>query len=162
MKNQDIKTTTIKDKRYEMQEDKIHIVAEPSMSLYLPKSFLKNSVLDNLSQNSIDLFTSLIANSGLTIKTLAESIFEITPKTFIKYKNTSSKIPSRIAELAIELNTLYTLGNDIFGNKQNFNSWLNKENVFINNQKPAYILNTSTGIHLIYEELKRIEFGATA
>ena len=162
MKNQDIKTSTSKDKSYEMQEDKIHIVAEPSMSLYLPKSFLKNSVLDNLSQNSIDLFTSLIANSGLTIKTLAESIFEITPKTFIKYKNTSSKIPSRIAELAIELNTLYTLGNDIFGNKQNFNSWLNKENVFINNQKPAYILNTSTGIQLIFEELKRIEFGATA
>ena len=162
MNTQDNITTTSKDKSYEIKDEKLHILEEPMLSLYLPKSFLKNSVLDNLSQNSIDLFTSLIANSGLTIKTLAERIFEITPKTFIKYKNTSSKIPSRIAELAIELNTLYTLGNDIFGNKQNFNSWLNKENVFINNQKPAYILNTSTGIHLIYEELKRIEFGATA
>ena len=50
----------------------------------------------------------------------------------------------------------------IFGNSTVFNQWLDKENPFFNNNKPAQYLNTSTGIHLIYEELKRIEFGATA
>ena len=143
------------------QEETLNTVKEP-IAMYISNSFLKSNVLDNLAQNSKELFTKVIAVSGLTIKTLAENIFEITPKTFIKYKNNQTKIPSRIAELAIELNTLFELGNEIFSNSTAFNGLLEKENVFFNNKKPALFLNTSTGIHLIHEELKRIEFGATA
>lgn len=143
------------------QEETLNTFQEP-IAMYISNSFLKSNVLDNLAQNSRELFTKVIAVSGLTIKTLAENIFEITPKTFIKYKNNQTKIPSRIAELAIELNTLFELGNEIFSNSTSFNGWLEKENVFFNNKKPALFLNTSTGIHLIHEELKRIEFGATA
>ncbi|MES2863128.1 MAG: MbcA/ParS/Xre antitoxin family protein [Bacteroidota bacterium] len=148
-------------KKYEIAKDTINMVSEP-MSIYLPASFIKNNVLDNIAQNSKELFVKVMAITGLTIKILSENIFEITPKTFIKYKNNETKIPSRIAELAIELSTLYELGNVVFGNSTIFNQWLEKENPFFNNTKPAQYLNTSTGIHLIYEELKRIEFGATA
>jgi uncharacterized protein (DUF2384 family) len=148
-------------KKYINQEETLNTVEEP-IAMYISNSFLKSNVLDNLAQNSKELFTKVIAVSGLTIKTLAENIFEITPKTFIKYKNNQTKIPSRIAELAIELNTLFELGNEIFSNSTAFNGWLEKENVFFNNKKPSLFLNTSTGIHLIHEELKRIEFGATA
>jgi len=148
-------------KKYEVQDDTINMVSEP-MAIYLPASFIKNNVLDNIAQNSKELFVKVMAITGLTIKILSENIFEITPKTFIKYKNNETKIPSRIAELAIELSTLYELGNVVFGNSTIFNQWLDKENSFFNNNKPVQYLNTSTGIHLIYEELKRIEFGATA
>lgn len=148
-------------KKYEVPEDAINMASEP-MAIYLPASFIKNNVLDNIAQNSKELFVKVMAITGLTIKILSENIFEITPKTFIKYKNNETKIPSRIAELAIELSTLYELGNVVFGNSTVFNLWLEKENSFFNNNKPAQYLNTSTGIHLIYEELKRIEFGATA
>ena len=146
---------------YDIEKGPLNIVSEP-IALYLSSNFSSNSIINNLTKNSIELFSNLLKNSGLTIKILAENIFEITPKTFIKYKNTSSKIPSRIAELALELNNLYQTGNDVFRNKDNFNLWLNKDNMFFNNQKPALFLNTSTGIRLIFEELKRIEFGATA
>ena len=148
-------------KNYSTQKETPHTIEEP-MTMYISGSFLKSNVLDNLAQNSKELFTKVIAISGLTIKTLAENIFEITPKTFIKYKNNQTKIPSRIAELAIELNTLFELGNGVFGSSNAFNGWLEKENIFFNNKKPSLFLNTSTGIHLIHEELKRIEFGATA
>lgn len=150
-----------KIKQYIIQEETLNIVTEP-MAIYLPASFLKNNVLDNIAQNSKELFVKVLAITGLTIKILAENIFEITPKTFIKYKNNETKIPSRIAELAIEISTLYELGNVIFGSSTVFNEWLDKENPFFKSNKPAQYLNTSTGIHLIYEELKRIEFGATA
>ena len=146
---------------YDIEKGPLNIVSEP-IALYLSSNFSSNSIINNLTKNSIELFSNLLKNSGLTIKILAENIFEITPKTFIKYKNTSSKIPSRIAELALELNNLYQTGNDVFRNKDNFNLWLNKDNMFFNNQKPALFLNTSTGIRLIFEQLKRIEFGATA
>jgi len=146
---------------YKENKGTINQTNEP-VSLYIPSFFIKNNVLDNLSKSSRDIFNEVILKTGLTIKILAESIFEITPKTFIKYKNNETKIPSRITELAIELNTLFDLGNEIFGSSTVFNDWLNKEHVFFNNQKPATFLNTSTGIHLIFEELKRIEFGTTA
>ena len=150
-----------KNKEYIIEEETLNIASEP-IAIYLPSSFLKNNVLDNIAQNSKELFTKVMTITGLTIKILSENIFEITPKTFIKYKNNETKIPSRIAELAIELSTLYELGNVVFGSSAVFNQWLDKENPFFNNNKPVQYLNTSTGIHLIYEELKRIEFGATA
>ena len=154
-----------KVKLYQDIEKTESIVSEPEtlyFKSYSSVPFDKNNVLENLAQNSKELFSKVIAMTGLTIKTLAENIFEITPKTFIKYKNNTTKIPSRIAELAIELNTLYVQGSIVFGNATVFNEWLEKDNLFFNNKKPSIFLNTSTGIHLIYEELKRIEFGATA
>lgn len=150
-----------KEKEYLQLDQEMPKVNEP-MAIYLNNTFNKNSVLDNLAKNSKELFTQVLFNTGLTIKTLAENIFEITPKTLIKYKNNTTKLPSRIAELAIELTTLYELGTVVFGSIAVFNNWLDKENIFFNSKKPAIFLNTSTGIHLIYEELKRIEFGATA
>ncbi len=154
-----------KEKLYQDIAENVNRVSEPEtlyFKSYSSITFDKNNVLENLAQNSKELFSKVIAMTGLTIKTLAENIFEITPKTFIKYKNNTTKIPSRIAELAIELNTLYMQGSMVFGNVIIFNEWLEKENIFFNNKKPSVFLNTSTGIHLIYEELKRIEFGATA
>ncbi len=150
-----------KEQKYTQIEEELKTVSEP-IAIYMPSTFLKNNVLDNIAQNSKELFSKMITITGLTIKTLSENIFEITPKTFIKYKNNNTKIPSRIAEIAIEINTLYELGNFVFGSAIVFNDWLDKENLFFNNKKPATFLNTSTGIHLVYEELKRIEFGATA
>ncbi len=150
-----------KNKEYIIEEETLNIASEP-IAIYLPSSFVKNNVLDNIAQNSKELFTKVMTITGLTIKILSENIFEITPKTFIKYKNNETKIPARITELAIELSTLYELGNVVFGSSAVFNQWLDKENPFFNNNKPVQYLNTSTGIHLIYEELKRIEFGATA
>ena len=150
-----------KNYNYLSTNDELLFVEEPMLA-YMPTTFLKSNVIDNLAQNSKDLFVSLVNNTGLTIKTLAENIFEITPKTFIKYKNNQTKIPSRITEIAIEINTLYHLGNDVFGTSANFNNWLETNNQFFNLRKPAVFLNTSTGIHLVFEEVKRIEFGATA
>ena len=154
-----------KVKDYPEHEEVIHMFNEP-VEVYYPTytmiAYDKNNVLENLAINSKILFNKVIAISGLTIKALAENIFEITPKTFIKYKNNTTKIPSRIAELAIELNTLYLQGNLVFGTSTVFNDWLEKENAFFNDKKPSSFLNTSTGIHLIFEELKRLEFGATA
>ena len=146
-------------------DDNLNLVNEPTALYFSPFTAIgydKNNVLENLAINSKILFNKILSVSGLTIKTLAENIFEITPKTLIKYKNNTTKIPSRIAELAIELNTLYLQGNVVFGDSVVFNEWLDKENTFFNNKKPSNFLNTSTGIHLIFEELKRIEFGATA
>ncbi len=145
------------------KSSKLSIVSEPTAIYYISKpSFNGLTVLDNLAENSRNLFNTVLTKTNLTIKVLSENIFEITPKTFIKYKNTSTKLPSRIAELAIEVSAVYDLGSDVFGSTEAFNAWLDKENHSFYLKKPSSFLNTSTGIRLIFESLKRIEFGATA
>ena len=68
----------------------------------------------------------------------------------------------RKKEIAIEIDALYQLGNELFGSNKAFNAWLEKENKFFDNKPPIAFLNTSSGINLMYEELKAIEFGTTA
>lgn len=139
------------------------ILEEPSV-LYMSIPQHKNLVLHLLEGNisSKELLSRLLNITGLTIQNLAQSVFEITPKTFIKYKNNEVKLPSRIAELAIELNALFELGNEVFGNNEQFNLWLDSPNAHFGNKKPSSFLNTSSGINLIFQALKAIEFGATA
>jgi putative toxin-antitoxin system antitoxin component (TIGR02293 family) len=151
-----------KNTNYIIEEKSPSVVSEPAMAYGYSKTFDRNYLLENLAQSSMALFDVLLKKSNLTIKFLAENIFEITPKTFIKYKNTNTILPSRLAELAIELASLFDLGTDVFGNVNEFNSWLEANNPFLKNKKPSDFLNTSTGISLIRDALKRIEFGATA
>ncbi len=144
-------------------EKNIPSVEEP-MAIYMPQFHSKSKVIQLINQDisSKQLFNQVLEASGKTIQYLAKFIFEMTPKTFIKYKNTEVKLPSRVAELAIELNAMYQLGHEVFGDKEAFNEWLEEPHSFFYGKPPAQFLNTSAGIGLIVEELKRIEFGATA
>jgi uncharacterized protein (DUF2384 family) len=107
------------------------------------------------------IINELLKISCLPIKTLSE-VFEMTPKTLSSYKTPGRYLPTRIVELIIQIKGLYTKGIEIFGSADNFNIWLTTEAFGLNNTKPIKLFNSSTGIELIYEELVRIEFGATA
>ncbi len=149
-------------KQYSTQKTASYVEEPGALYMSLPQN--KNLVLSLLEGDvsSKELLAQVLKITGLTIQNLAQSVFEITPKTFIKYKNNEVKLPSRIAELAIELSALYELGNELFGNNEDFNLWLETPNAFFGNKKPSAFLNTSSGISLIFQELKAIEFGATA
>lgn len=144
-----------------LQQD-LTIVNEPAMAYQINTVFGQRNLLDSLAESSIHLLSMVVSKTNLTIKTLAENIFEITPKTFIKYKNSETKLPSRLAELALELSIVYDLGIEVFSNVKEFNGWLDAENIMFLDKKPATFLNTSTGIRMLIDALKRIEFGATA
>ena len=70
-----------KNKEYIIEEENLNIAYE-LIAIYLLSSFVKNNVLDNIAQNSKELFAKVMTITGLTIKILSENIFEITPKTF--------------------------------------------------------------------------------
>ena len=125
-------------------------------------NFPKEVVYSNFRKETSQLIKKLIENTNLPINFLAEYIFEITPKTFTRYRRENSKLPSLFTELAIKILHLYNEGIEIFGTKEIFNHWISKENIGLSNKRPLDLLNTSTGVDMIYEELKRIEFGATA
>ncbi len=148
---------------------------EESITYYKPvvqkktRSMQQNSrekydILDlvHSTSTSKNLFNKLVSVSGLSIKYLANEIFEVTPKTFSRYKNEPRKIPALLAEQAIKIIELYDLGNELFGSNKEFNAWLAENHSLMSNNRPITYLSTSTGIDMLFEELKRIEFGATA
>jgi uncharacterized protein (DUF2384 family) len=71
-------------------------------------------------------------------------------------------MPIRFNEQILKLEELYKKGIELFEDSEGFNKWLKSESYGLGNVKPIDLINSITGIDLIYEELVRIEFGATA
>lgn len=127
-------------------------------------AFNKNAIISlvDSSRSSQSVINEVLETTGLTTKFLAEDIFEITPKTLFKYRSSSINLPSYIKERAAELLQLYASAFEIFLDAAAFNAWLFKASVGLNGVVPSSLLKTSAGISLIYEELMRIAYGATA
>lgn len=104
----------------------------------------------------------VLEKTGLTSKFLAESVFEMTPKTLTKYRTENLKLPTYTKEIAAELIELYRVSELVFSSPALFNSWLFEPSYGLNEQIPATLLSSSTGISMIANELINIAFGATA
>lgn len=105
------------------------------------------------------LLSKLLHSTKLTLKFLAESVFEMTPKTLAKYKNAPMPLPKRISEIAIKLLALYDLGVEVFGSAEDFNIWSQKPSMGLDFNIPRDYFSTVSGIDSITEELQRIAFG---
>lgn len=129
---------------------------------YMPVS--KTRIVEAVNGNvrSTVLIGGLLNFTGLSLIFLAENVFEVTPKTLSKYRNDDVKLPPSVVELSFKLKDLYSLGLEIFGSKEKLNLWLNSPSYGLGNKVPASLLNTATGMDLVYDELTRIAYGATA
>lgn len=58
-----------------------------------------------------------------------------------------------------EIYKLMSYGEKVFGDKPNFQKWLNSENKALGNITPKSLLETEEGIQRVYDELGRIEHG---
>ncbi|MEM9829776.1 MAG: antitoxin Xre/MbcA/ParS toxin-binding domain-containing protein [Bacteroidota bacterium] len=119
-------------------------------------------VLNSLKGVKANVFFDLVSIAGLKKQQLADEIFRISLKTITRYQKDKKRLDPRNSELALKLIVLYKKGVEIFGETESFNRWLNKPSFGLGNQIPFQLMNTSTGIDLILEELVRIEYGATA
>jgi len=62
----------------------------------------------------------------------------------------------------LKLIVLYRKGVEVFSSITNFNKWLHKPSFGLGKKIPYSLMNTTTGIDLIFEELVRIEYGDLA
>lgn len=116
----------------------------------------------NSKAKSDEVLGRFLKISSLPNKFLAEKIFEISTKTLYSYRQSGKKLPVRMNEQILKLEELYKKGIELFESSDEFNKWLKSESFGLGNTKPINLLNSITGIDLVYEELVRIEFGATA
>ncbi|WP_082022145.1 antitoxin Xre/MbcA/ParS toxin-binding domain-containing protein [Flavihumibacter sp. ZG627] len=66
------------------------------------------------------------------------------------------------SERIVELVMLYNYGVEVFGDKENFNIWLNSKSIALGGKAPKEFLDTMFGVGMIKDELGRIEHGVLA
>jgi putative toxin-antitoxin system antitoxin component (TIGR02293 family) len=89
-------------------------------------------------------------------------ILHLSERTLQRYKKEKLSFGPLYSERIIEVQLLFNKGVEVFGDKDNFNSWLNLENVALGGIKPISLLDNTFGIMMIKDELTRIEHGILA
>jgi len=86
------------------------------------------------------------------------SIINLSSRTISNYKEKKKKLEPIYSEHLLKLIALYKKGEDIFGNIDEFNYWLNKP-FWNSGVKPVDWISTSGGVDLISEEIDKMAQG---
>lgn len=87
------------------------------------------------------------------------SLANLSLRTF-KSKSRSSFLSFQISERVLLLENLYRIGLDVFNsNETSFQVWLKSKIPALENHVPNDLLTSLLGIHVVKEELLRIEHG---
>lgn len=93
---------------------------------------------------------------------LLSGFLNLSLKTLTRYRRSKKKLNPDKSEQLLKWIALYLKGISIFGKIDSFNNWLKKPAYGLGSVIPLNLMNTSTGIDLILEELQRIEHGDLA
>lgn len=107
-----------------------------------------------VTKKSID---HLINTTEITVNEMAQ-LMEITPRKLAAIKPDVIMEKSQ-SEKAVNIARLYSLGEEVFDSKEEFNKWMNGRVPALGNKKPKEYLDTTTGINLLMDELVRIQHG---
>jgi len=90
------------------------------------------------------------------------SWLNINVKTFRSYKKSSLELSPDVQEHTVMLLSLMKHGIDVFGSKEAFSQWIERENISLDGSSPSGYLNTVSGIKFIDDRLSGMEYGDNA
>jgi putative toxin-antitoxin system antitoxin component (TIGR02293 family) len=82
-----------------------------------------------------------------------------TSRTIQNKKNNGEHFDISQTERLRKLNQLFKEGNELFGNKEEFNEWLQKPSYGLDNNIPSELLKQPGGLDKVMTELNSIKFG---
>ena len=134
-----------------------------SILLKYEKSFQNNISLVNDSKKGLraQAVFDLIALSEFSFPFI-EKVLNKTIKTFTSYKKNQTVLDPALSEKLLKIFSLYDKGIIVFGDIEEFNKWLAGPSFGLGNSVPRDLLDTVTGIELVFDELSRIEYGDLA
>ena len=104
-------------------------------------------------------YVSYIKDLTNTTDELISDWLNINVKTFRSYKQSGVSLKENLQEQIILLISLFKHGEQVFGDIALFNTWLNSENFYLDNELPIRYLKTVTGIRFIEDRLTALEYG---
>ena len=90
------------------------------------------------------------------------NFLHLSERTFQRYKKEKRTFDPLHSEKILEITLVYNKGIEVFGDKANFDAWLEAKNVALGGIKPKELLDSTFGIGLLRDELTRIEHGVLA
>jgi len=96
--------------------------------------------------------------SGLSKQAVA-GFLHVTARSLNRYLEEDRLLDASKSESLLKLIALYRKGTEVFGSKEEFNRWLGTPALGLGNIVPFSLMETSSGIDLIQDELCRIAHG---
>ncbi len=126
----------------------------------IPSRISNHQVLQYIQSGTIN---SRYLNDVKKLTELSDEIISswlhLNVKTYRSYKSKKTELSADVQEHIVLLLALIKHGIELFGNSENFNTWLQTPNFFFDQQTPLTYLNTISGIKIVDDQLTAMEYG---
>ena len=130
-----------------------------------PYSIVDNDIVSliNTVRKGINFssFQNIAQKSNFNLRDWS-TILHLSERTMQRYKKESLPFEPLQSEKILQVALIFQKGQEVFGNTDKFNKWLDEENQAIGKIKPKELLDNSFGIRMIEDELTKIEYGILA
>ncbi len=148
-----------------MKKEKDNFLREPAVAYSRTGDLTigNKTVLMRVIRGGIEFekFQSMVAQYPFSMEEWS-SFLHLSERTLQRYKKEDKNFDALQSEKILQISLLYQRGVEIFGDKQNFDAWLDISNLALGNLKPKDLLDNVFGISILEEELTRIEHGILA
>jgi putative toxin-antitoxin system antitoxin component (TIGR02293 family) len=103
-------------------------------------------------------FSQLLHNIPITLNEWAD-ILHLSNRTMQRYQKQKKNFETLQSERILEIAALYKYGEEVFGNAERFEGWMNSKIIALGGVKPKSLLDSSYGINMVKTILGRIEHG---
>jgi putative toxin-antitoxin system antitoxin component (TIGR02293 family) len=90
------------------------------------------------------------------------SFLHLSERTIQRYKKEKKPFDTIYSEKIVQIDLLYKRGAEVFGDEENFHTWMETKSVPLGGVKPKELLDTTYGINMVADELVHIEHGVLA
>jgi putative toxin-antitoxin system antitoxin component (TIGR02293 family) len=89
-------------------------------------------------------------------------MLNLSTKTLDRYRQGDKQLNPASGELMLKILSLFKKGEKIFGNSEEFQKWIEQPAYGLGFKIPKELMQTTSGIDLVVDELVRIEYGDIA
>ncbi|MDE1191640.1 MAG: DUF2384 domain-containing protein [Arachidicoccus sp.] len=144
------------------QSDKDDQINEPAIAYTIADSNNVFSLINSIKRGiKFPTFKTIVDKSAFDIHEWSDFL-HLSERTMQRYKKENKTFDPIYSEKILELSMLFNYGIEVFGNQENFNTWLQTTNIALGSIAPKEFLDNTFGIRLIKDELTRIEQGVLA
>ena len=110
---------------------------------------------------SINDFNKIVVDTPFSLTEWANYL-QLSERTIQRNQKEKKPFQQIQSERIVEVSMLYKYGVEVFGEKDNFDTWLTSRSISLGGRIPKELLDTKFGISMVKDELGRIEHGILA
>ncbi|ANI88420.1 hypothetical protein A9P82_03345 [Arachidicoccus ginsenosidimutans] len=150
-------------KKYKTSEDTTNnIVNEAAVAYGIAENNNIFSLINTIKHGiKFPAFKTIVERSPFSIGEWS-NFLHLSERTMQRYSKENKAFDPIYSEKILEITMLNNYGKEVFGDEENYNTWLQTKNIALGGITPKALMDSTFGIKLIKDELTRIEHGVLA